>query len=358
MRNSKHFVAVTVLVIISTLALRWLFTWILALPIEASTQARDIGVLFNAHFWMIAFLFSLIMVLMLYSVFVFRRREGDEEDGPHVHGNTALEIGWTIVPTFIVIGFGVWGAVLLNDLVTPHPDEMQINVTGRQWSWSFEYPEQGDIPSAEMVVPVNQPLVLRMEAEDVLHSFWVPEFRVKQDLVPGRVTEMRITPTIEGEYKVRCAEICGVEHANMLAPVRVVSQAEFDAWVEEKSALPVFAELTPEERGAIWAGSEGGFGCIGCHSLDGSPGAGPTWLGIIGREEPLADGTTVIVDEEYIRNSILNPNDQIVEGYQPNVMPQNYGELIAEREAEIFANEGIEIDIIADLIAFMGTLEE
>ena len=346
----------TILVILSTLALRWVFTWLFALPTAASSQASIVDNMASVHFWAIAFLFSLIMVIMLYSVFAFRRQPDDEEEGPHIHGNTGLEIGWTIVPTIVVIGFGIWGAIELNALTAPANDEMEVTVVGQQWFWSFEYPGQGDFQSAEMVVPVNQPLLLRMESTDVLHSFWVPEFRVKQDLVPGQTTELRITPTLEGEYKVRCAEICGTEHANMLAPVRVVSQADYDAWLEEKNAAPQFAEMTPEERGAIWYSAEG-FGCVSCHSLDGTPGVGPTWLGIWGREEPLDDGTVVIVDEAYVLESIYDPNAKLVEGYAA-AMPQNYEQLFAVREAEILASQGVEIDIVADLIAFMKTLEE
>jgi cytochrome c oxidase subunit 2 len=356
MARAKHFIFVVLLVIAATLGLRFLFTFILALPVAASAEAVPIDTLFNAHFWMIAFLFSLIMVFMIYSVFVFRRKADDETDAAYVHGNTALEIGWTVVPTLVVIGFGLWGAAMLNDLIAPKPNEMIVNVTGQQWSWSFAYPEQDDIGSGELVLPVNRPVLLQMEAEDVLHSFWVPEFRVKQDLVPGRVTNLRITPTMPGEYKVRCAEMCGLQHSTMLATVRVVSQEEFDAWVEEKLAVPLFGEMTPEERGAYWHSAEG-FACAGCHSLDGTAGAGPTWQGLYGREEQLTDGTTVTADDEYIRTSIIDPNHQIVAGFNPNVMPQNYEQLFAAREAEIAAAEGVEIDIIADIIAFIQTLE-
>lgn len=356
MGRIRHFLIVGILVITSTVALRYLFTFLFALPAAASREAGPIDVLFDGHFWMIAFLFSLIMVIMLYAVFVFRRKPDDDTDGPHIHGSTGLEIGWTIIPTFVVIGFGVWGAVVLNDITRPDPSEMVIEVTGRQWVWSFQYPEQGDFPSAELVLPVDQPVLLRMNSEDVLHSFWVPEFRVKQDLVPGRETLLRITPTEEGSYKVRCAEICGQAHTQMLADVRVVDEAEFTAWVEEKSAAPLFGEMTPEERGEFWFGAEG-FGCIGCHSLDGSPGVGPTWQGLYLREEQLTDGSTVVADEEYITSSILHPNEQIVAGYNPNIMPQNYAEQFAAREAEIQASEGVEIDIVADLIAFIKTLE-
>lgn len=356
MKNAKHFIMVGILVVLSTVFLRWVFTWLFALPTAASTQAGIVDRMAGVHFWVIAFLFSLIMVMMIYSVFVFRRQPGDEEDGQHIHGNTKLEIGWTVLPTIVVIGFGIWGAIELNALTQPYSNEMEVAVTGRQWSWSFEYPGQGDFQSAEMVVPVDQPILLRMESTDVLHSFWVPEFRVKQDLVPGRTTELRITPSQIGEYKVRCAEICGTEHANMLAPVRVVSRADYDAWLAEKSAAPQWAELSPAERGAIWYSAEG-FACVSCHSVDGTPGVGPTWLGIYGRQEMLDDGTSVTVDDAYIRESIYDPNAKLVAGYAA-AMPQNYEQLFAEREAEILASQGIEIDIVADLIAFMQTLEE
>lgn len=357
MGRFRHFLTVLVLTALSTLGLRYLFSFILALPIAASAEAGPIDTMFNAHFWMIAFLFSLIMVFMLYSTVVFRRKEGDETDGPHFHSNNALEITWTVVPTIIVLGFGFWGMFTLNDLIRPKPGEMVVQVTGKQWVWSFSYPEQGGFVSSELVLPVDQPIKFEMESKDVLHSFWVPEFRVKQDLVPGRKTYVRATPNLEGEYVLRCAEICGLNHTLMEAPVRVLSQEAFDAWVVEKNAAPKFGEMTAEERGAYWHSAEG-FGCIGCHSVNGTPGAGPTWQGLYGKERPLADGSTVLADDAYIRNSILLPNSQIAEGFNPNIMPQNYEEQFATRQAEILAAEGVEIDIIADIIAYMATLSE
>ncbi|MFN2141344.1 MAG: cytochrome c oxidase subunit II [Candidatus Promineifilaceae bacterium] len=355
MKKAKHIIAIVVLVALSTVFLRWVFTWLFALPTAASTQAGPIDVMFNVHFWLIALFFSLIMVLMLYSSVVFKRKPGDEEDGPHVHGNTVLEIVWTVVPLIIVIALGIWGAVVLRDITAAAPDALQIDVTGRQWSWSFAYPSEGDFQSAEMIVPVNQPIALNMHSEDVLHNFWVPEFRVKQDLVPGRTVVLNITPSELGEYKVRCAEICGTEHSGMLAPVNVVTREEYDAWIAEKNAAPQYADMTPEERGELWYSAEG-FGCASCHSLDGTRIVGPTWQGVYGREEVLEDGTTVVVDDAYIRESIYQPNLKIVQGYAP-AMPQNYEELFTAKQAEILASQGVEIDIVADLIAFMKTLE-
>lgn len=357
MKNAKHFIVAGVLVIIATLIMRWLLSIIFANPIAASAEAGSIDTLSNAHYWMISLLFSLIMVLMLYAAVVFKRDPDDEEDGPHIHGNTALEISWTIIPLIIVIAFGIWGSVMLIDITKAEPGEMRIGVEAQQWAWGFQYPEQGDFSSAELVLPVGKPIVLEMRSKDVIHNFWVVEFRVKQDVVPGSTQELRITPTEIGDYMVRCAEICGLSHSEMLAPVRVVSQADFDAWVEEKVAAPKYAEMTPEERGAIWHSPEG-FACSSCHSLDGAIGAGPTWLGVYGSEEMLDDGSMITVDDLYIHKSIIDPNIQIVDGFLPNLMPPTYEDLFAEKQAEILANEGIEVDIIADLIAFMKTLEE
>ena len=356
MSNSRHYIIVTALVIVSTLVLYFFFRVIFQLPFAASAEAGPIDVMMDVHFWMIAFLFSLIMVFILYAIVAFRRREEDEEDGPHIHGNTVLEIAWTVVPSIIVLGFGIWGAGVLNDITQPKPNEKTIVVEGRQWAWGFAYPDE-EIASGELVLPVQQPVVLEMEATDVLHSFWVPEFRVKQDLVPGQKTYLRFTPTAVGEYKVRCAEICGLQHAQMLATVRIVEQQEYIAWVEERQSEPDVTTLTAAERGQIWYEVGNGFGCVSCHSLDGTRVVGPTWQGLFGREEALTNGTVVIADEEYIRSSILNPNDQIVDTYDPNQMPANYGEQFAEVEAEIFAVSGVEIDIIDDLIAYIKTIE-
>lgn len=356
MKKLRHVIAIAVLMILSTLGLRFLFRYIFALPMAASGQAQPIDVMFNVHFWMISFLFSMIMVIMIYSSFVFRREPGDETDGPFIHGNRKLEVGWTVVPIFVVIGFGIYGATILNQITRPIPGEMPVEVTGKQWVWSFGYPDKGDFASGELVLPVNQPVVLNMNAVDVIHSFWVPEFRVKQDLVPGRETHLRITPTVIGDYALRCAEICGLSHTQMEANVRILSEADFDAWVAQKLAAPKFGEMTPEERGAYWASAEG-FGCVACHSADGTPSAGPTWQGLYGHDVVMTDGSTVTADDAYITESILDPNAKIVEGFNPNIMPQTFGEQFAAKEAEIQAAEAVDVDIVSDLIAYIKTLQ-
>lgn len=355
MRNTRHYASVIVLVIAATVGLYFLFRVLFRLPVAASAQAGPIDNMMYVHFWFIAFLFALIMVIMLYSAFAFRRQPDDDSDAPHIHGSATLEIAWTVLPTLTVIGFGIWAIGVFNDLVRPAPDEMVISVTSQQWSWSFEYPEQENIRSSVLTLPLNRPVVLEMQAEDVIHSFWVPEFRVKQDLVPGQITHLRFTPTLPGTYKVRCAEICGTGHAKMLATVEVVSQDRFVAWVEEIKSKPDPTTIeVAAERGAIWASTDY-FSCVGCHSADGTPLAGPTWLGIYGTEEELADGSTVVVDDEYIHTSVVDPNAQIVAGFSPNVMPPTFEEEIAATEEALGRDD---IDVIEDITAYIESLGE
>jgi cytochrome c oxidase subunit 2 len=176
-----------------------------------------------------------------------------------------------------------------------------------------------------------------MTSNDVIHSFWVPEFRVKQDLVPGRITELRVTPTLEGNYKVRCAELCGTSHAYMEKPVVVSSQDDFDAWMTEQLALAEEASQTPEGRGQATVAANG---CAACHSINGATGIGPTWFGLFDHEVELTDGSVVVADEAYIHESIKAPQAKIVRGFENQLMP-NYG----------FTDEQID-----DIVAYIKTL--
>ncbi len=223
-----------VLVIVFTLVIQWILDLSLPLPeIQASSQASLVDNLIGTHIWLIAAAGALVLVIMCYALVVFRARPGEEElEGDYFHGNYALEVVWTVAPLIVVAYFAVLGTQVLAEVTAEQPNEMPVEVTGLQWAWRFSYPEEGDFQTTQMVVPLNQPLLLSMEAEDVLHSFWVVEWRVKQDLVPGIVTEMRVTPTELGEYKLRCAELCGLRHAYMLADVKVVTQEEYEAWVD------------------------------------------------------------------------------------------------------------------------------
>ena len=252
MNYKRHLAIALILVALSTVVAYFLLKVGYQLPLQASSEASQIDQLIDAHFILIAFLFSLVAVLTLYGLVVFRRREGDDGDGDHIHGNTTLEILWTVLPLILVAGFGTWGVLLLNDITEAQPNEMRVKVEGQRWSWNFSYPDLGvnapvnfraltrieedlyDSNNVDLILPVDQPIVLEMEAKDVLHSFWVPEFRVKQDLVPGKTTYLRFTPTVEGRYQLQCAEICGGTHAYMLSAVYVVSQACFNEAIVEQ----------------------------------------------------------------------------------------------------------------------------
>ncbi|KAA0257583.1 MAG: cytochrome c oxidase subunit II [Chloroflexi bacterium] len=332
----QHFVVVGILVLVMAV-LTYLGLDAIGLarqmhPVAGSAQAASIDQLWNWEMIVISFLFSLIVVPLIYSLIVFRRKKGDTTDAEHVEGNTTLEISWTVVPLIIVMVFAYLGAYSLGEVRRVDPQAFVVNVKAQQFSWTFEYPEYG-IVSNELYLPVNKQVVLKMESADVIHSFWVPEWRIKQDVVPGRVTEYRVTPTLEGRFKVRCAELCGMTHYAMEGPIAVVSQADYEAWAAEQVALAAAAQ-TPEGQGKLAAVK---YGCVGCHSADGSPLTGPTWFGLFGKEEELLDGSTVVVDEAYLIESIRDPNAKIVAGFtSPSAMPP-YPNLTDEEIANIIA---------------------
>jgi len=332
----KHFIGVTVLVIILTVLVGVALNTLGLLPELASLQGQFIDELFQVHTWIIAFLFALIMGFMLYSVFVFRRKEGDETDAAHIEGNNKLEITWTIIPLIVVLGVAAMGANTLSKVTAIDPQAIEIKVVGQQWSWRFEYTETGVI-SDVLMMPEDQQALLLMESNDVIHSFWVPEFRVKQDLVPGITTEVRITPTELGDYTVRCAEVCGLNHTYMLADVKVVSENKFDTWMAAEAAIAD----DPVARGqkAFEA-----YGCQACHSIDGSDAVGPTFLNAFGRTVELEDGTTMTADSNYFYNAIVDPNLQIVSGFAP-AMPQNFADQLSDQQ-------------IKDMIAFIKSLDD
>jgi cytochrome c oxidase subunit II len=310
----RHFVIVGILVIIMA-ALTYVGLNAAGLmPVEASAQAVSIDSLWNYELIAMSFLFALIVVPIIYSLIVFRRKKGETGDGEHIEGNTRLEIAWTVIPLFMVIGLAYMGAYSLGEVRRVDPNAMVVKVTASQWAWKFEYPDLG-VVSKELYLPVNKQVILKMESLDVIHSFWVPEFRLKQDIVPGRVTEYRVTPSLIGNYKVRCAEICGTSHAYMESPVIVVSQADFDGWIAEQQAFTA-ANQTPEGKGETLVSANG---CAACHSVNGAAGVGPTWRGLFGSTVELEGGSNVIADDAYLTESIKDREAKVVKGFQPTM---------------------------------------
>jgi len=339
----KHYVIAGVLTVLFTLVLGFGLKAIGLMPVEASAQAVPIDQMIDLQVWMIAFLFSLITVFIVYSVVVFRNKRSRDSraarSATYYKGSNGLEVAWTIVPLVTVIILSFIGARDLGQIRKADPNALEVKVTAFQWGWSFQYPDTG-ILSTSLYLPVDRQVHLVMTSRDVIHSFWVPEFRVKQDILPGEnlVKELRITPNRIGDYKVRCAEMCGGAHAYMESPVKVVSQQDFDAWVAEQSKA---AAANPADRGATLVKSSG---CLACHSTDGSKMVGPTWKGLAGEQVEQSDGSTVMVDDQYLRVSILDPNKQTAAGFPPGIMPGSYKDLFNEQQ-------------ITDIIEYIKTLK-
>jgi cytochrome c oxidase subunit II len=209
---------------------------------EASTEAHDIDTLLNVMIILSSFVFAIVLVMLGYCVWKYRAKPGDESDGEPIHGNTKLEITWTVIPTVIVLFGAIYSWIVLGDIETQASDSLPINVTAQQYEWTFNYPqENGKVVSSKVLeVPVNRQLDLTLTALDVLHSFWVPEWRIKRDLVPkgpgGNDVDdtVVVTPDKVGTYNVVCTELCGYGHATMRALVKVVPQEEFDKWLSNQ----------------------------------------------------------------------------------------------------------------------------
>ena len=218
--------------------------------LAASEEAGPIDTLLDVMIVLSCFVFSIVMVMFGYAIWKYRAKPGDESDGEPIHGNTKLEIAWTVIPTIIVLFGAGYSWVILDDIeeIAPAAERMEVDITAQQFKWTFEYPTEG-VSSNELHVPVGKQLDLTLTALDVLHSFWVPEWRIKRDLVPAgpggdEVDDtVQVTPDVEGTYNVVCTEYCGAGHATMRALAVVESQEEFDAWIaEQKEEAPGAAE--------------------------------------------------------------------------------------------------------------------
>ena len=300
-------------------------------PPAASTAAPQVDALFWFLMATSAFFAVLIAALVITFAVRFRRRSEDEVPAPN-HGSLLLEIGWTIVPLGLAMVMFLWGAVVYFDLSTPPPDSEEIYAVGKQWMWKFQHPN-GRREINELHVPVGRPIKVLVSSEDVIHSFYVPAFRVKMDAVPGRYQYAWFEATKPGRYHLFCAEFCGTEHSRMVGSVIVMEPADYQAWL---AAAP--APGAGQTQVSSAASGEALFtelGCHTCHKPDGS-GLGPHLAGVLGTERSLKDGGTVMADEGYFRESILNPQAKLVEGYLP-VMPTFQGRVNEEQILQLLA---------------------
>jgi cytochrome c oxidase subunit 2 len=217
---------------------------------EASTAAPKIDDLLNVMIVLSAFVFSLVIVMLFYALYKFKAKPGDESDGEPIHGNTRLEIAWTLIPTIIVLFGGGYSWKVLNEIEKPVKNAMTVDVFSQQYAWSFGYPGKGNAYiEGEMHVPVNRQIQFKMHAQDVIHSFWVPEWRIKKDNVPGITTTAIVTPDKVGTYQLICTELCGFGHASMRAKVVVEPPSDFRKWVaglKEKVPQPLMNSITQD----------------------------------------------------------------------------------------------------------------
>jgi cytochrome c oxidase subunit 2 len=289
-------------------------------PEQASSFAKDVDLLTVFLILMSTFFSVLIAGMVLYFAVKYRRRHEDEV-GTEFHESPLLEITWTVIPLIIVLVTFGWGAKVFFRLYRPPAGAAEYQVTGKQWMWKLQHPT-GQREINALHLPVGQPVKLTMTSEDVIHSLFVPAFRAKMDVVPGRYTTMWFTPTKPGIYHLFCTEYCGVEHSRMIGSVTVLEREAFQGWL---ASVPVPA--TPEQRGQELFARHS---CASCH--DGSDGAGaraPSLHGLFGKKVVLASGERVEADENYLRESILDPAAHVAAGWQPT-MPTYRGQLDEE----------------------------
>lgn len=296
------------------------------MPPQGSTIAGEVDWLFNFILGISVVFFVLIVAVMMVFVVKYRRREGRETASPSPSNNTLLEITWMAISIMLVVIIFFFGFKSYLNISTPPANAYEIQVAGQKWDWSFTYPN--GYVDQDLHVPADRPVELVMTSVDVIHSFYVPAFRVKMDVVPGRFTKTWFEATMPGEYDIFCAEYCGTGHSDMSAMVIVHTSGEFGPWLEKASNF--LLTMTPEEGGRKLYEIRG---CQQCHSVDGGPRTGPTFFKMFGKEETLADGSIITVDEAYIRESVLEPNAKVVAGFEP-VMPTYQGRL---RDDEIAA---------------------
>ncbi len=302
-----------------------MFTNLPFFPQQASAQAGQVDAV---YFFMVAVTaFFSLLIAALIAVFAFKyRRRNDDEIGEAIHGSLALELLWTVIPLGIVMVMFAWGAKVFFDLYRPPAGAMEIFVVGKQWMWKVQHMD-GTREINELHVPVGRPVKLIMGSEDVIHSYFIPAFRVKADVIPGRYNTMWFTATRPGRYHLFCAEYCGTKHSGMVGTIVAMDPPEFQVWLGGG----------PPAASPIAAGEKlfQDLVCNTCHT-QGAQQRGPVLAGLFGKQVELQGGGTVTVDEAYLRESIVNPQAKIVAGYQP-IMPTFQGLVTEEQLLQLIA---------------------
>ena len=347
-----------VLLVIGSVLFHFLSPWYLT-PLASNWSTIDTTL--DITFWVTGIVFVAINLFMAWCVLKFRYNKNRRSH--YQPENKKPEIWLTVITSIGVAAMLTPGLYVWAQFVNPPEDADLVEVIGKQWQWSYRFPGEDGmlgtvdsrhissknpfgmnpddpngqddvlISSSEVHLPIDRPVKLLLRSQDVLHDFAVAQFRVKMDLVPGLVTFIWLTPTVTGKYDVLCEELCGVSHYKMRGHVVVEEESDFKAWLK---TYPTYAQtvsgvalgatttgLSLLEQGKKLAESRG---CLACHSTDGSAGVGPTWQGLFGKTENLADGSTVVVDTEYMIESILNPGAKVVQGFAPIMPPGSFSE--------------------------------
>jgi cytochrome c oxidase subunit 2 len=289
------------------------------LPPVASKERDRIDFVFWFTTAICIAIFALVAAVILYSVVKFRARPDDDSDGPPIHGHTGLEIVWTTVPAILVTAISIVSGVVLteNDHVPKH--HLTVDVSAQQFAWSFKYPDYKNLATGTLRLPLDEAVLLRIGAVDVIHSFWVPEFGQKQDALPGSVNNLVITPTKLGSYPVICTELCGLGHAVMRTEAVVMRPGEFDAWIRQQQKALKGGGANAGK--AVYVNN----GCGGCHMLKAAGSSGKTGPDLDKLPEQARRAGKPL--EEFVSESIVNPNAYIEPGFNPNVMPATFSSL-------------------------------
>ena len=309
-------------------------------PTPATSDADQIDTLYDVLLIASVPIFVLVMTVAIYSVIRFRARPGDTGDGAPIHGNARLEVVWVVIPFLLVTGLAIYAWVTLNDIEKKQKNELVVNVTGQQFAWSYRYkaPNGKLVQASDLTLPVDRPVKFQIHTKDVIHSFWIPQFRLKEDAVPGITTDWRATPTKVGTFEVVCTELCGVGHAFMRSDVHVVPKEQFTAWLDKQAGVtaqgpgggPGTAKPGAQPAGGGTAAGKQVFasnGCGGCHKLAaaGSSGSvGPDLDNVVADAAKYAKGKG---PAEYIRQSIVDPSAFTVPGFPKGTMPTTFSQL-------------------------------
>jgi cytochrome c oxidase subunit 2 len=291
--------------------------------------AEEAGPIDNVY-WFVTIIcvviFAVVAGVSVYAVWKFRAPPDDEEDGSPIHGHTGLEVVWTVVPTVLVTAIALYSGVVLTQVEDIPAEHRIVEVSAQQFAWSFTYPDE-EVTSGELVLPVSEPVEFKITARDVIHSFWVPEWRLKQDAVPGVQTRLVITPSRTGDFTVICTELCGLGHASMRARARVVDRREFRAWLAEQREAAAGATQGQQ----IFLTS----GCGSCHTLadaDTTQEVGPNLDMVVPGQ-----------DADSVRQSIVDPDAEISPGFQPGLMPSDYQDRLSEQQLDALVDYLLEV---------------